>query len=243
MPKRLVTQRGQQLGVLQYFGCRACRGRPLRSGGRLVSEGTRLNAAEREGRLPRASQTVPGQESVSFTAPRAEESGSVFLIAQRWTIAGRQGISNSELEIECRLNDQGSRGLCYRQRRKKAPTDAAELQDTLGLQQRTAKVDTSWTSYETSYGNTGPTSWPWGCLRVPLWKYCRLKDTFAINDHLEMVVFAFVGLVAFIASEEWSDWTGRCSSTRQQSDHDAIVVGSRDRGITLVYFAVALYRL
>ena len=74
-------------------------------------------------------------------------------------------------------------------------------------------------------------------------KYCRLNDAFDLNQHLEMVVFAFGGLVAFIASDEWSDWTGHYGLTRQHwlrmPPWFIRVIG----GIVLVHFTVALYRL
>jgi hypothetical protein len=74
-------------------------------------------------------------------------------------------------------------------------------------------------------------------------KYCRLNDAFDLNQHLEMVVFAFGGLVAFIASDEWSDWTGRYGLTRQRWIMLPPWFVRGIGGIVLVYFTVALYRL
>src|SRR5271166_4220959 len=47
-------------------------------------------------------------------------------------------------------------------------------------------------------------------------RYCRLNDAFDLNRHLELIFMAFAGLVAFIASDEWSDWTGQYALTRRQ---------------------------
>lgn len=72
-------------------------------------------------------------------------------------------------------------------------------------------------------------------------KYCRFHDAFDLNRHLELIILAFGGLVMFIASDEWSDWSGGYGLTRQDwismSPWHIRVVG----GIMLVVATLALY--
>jgi len=73
-------------------------------------------------------------------------------------------------------------------------------------------------------------------------KYCRLNDAFDLNHHLEKIFFAFAGLAAFIAGDDWSDWTGRYGLTRRQWIAMPSWLVRVTGGIVLVYFTIALYR-
>ena len=46
-------------------------------------------------------------------------------------------------------------------------------------------------------------------------RYCSLNDAFDLNLHLRWIALAFGGLVMFIASEEFSEWSGRYGLSRQ----------------------------
>jgi hypothetical protein len=72
--------------------------------------------------------------------------------------------------------------------------------------------------------------------------YCRLNDAFDLNRHLEMIALAFGGLVAFIASEEWSDWTGQYGLSRQQWFSTPAWIVRVIGGIMLVYYTIVLFR-
>ncbi len=74
-------------------------------------------------------------------------------------------------------------------------------------------------------------------------RYCRLNDAFDINRHLEWIALAFGGLVMFIASEEFSEWSGRYGVSRQ---HWLMTLAWYIRllgGTVLVYFTIALFRV
>ena len=74
-------------------------------------------------------------------------------------------------------------------------------------------------------------------------KYWRLDEAFDLNDHLRLIILAFAGLVAFVGSEEWSEWTGRYGWTRQQWWMTPSWYIRMTGGIMLVYHTTALYRL
>ncbi|MCE5269325.1 MAG: hypothetical protein LLG00_15720 [Planctomycetaceae bacterium] len=71
-------------------------------------------------------------------------------------------------------------------------------------------------------------------------RYWRLGNYLEIN-RLRLMIFAFAGFVAVVASDEFSDWTGHYGFTRAQwfatpSCHVRIV-----GAMTLVYSTVALF--
>ena len=74
-------------------------------------------------------------------------------------------------------------------------------------------------------------------------RYCGLNDAFDFNLHLRWIALAFGGLVMFIASEEFSEWSGRYGLSRQHwlmtPSWYIRLVG----GILLVCFTIALYRV
>jgi uncharacterized protein YjeT (DUF2065 family) len=82
-----------------------------------------------------------------------------------------------------------------------------------------------------------------GIFIIALVRYCRLNDAFDFNPHLRMIAFAFGGLVMFIASDAWSDWTGGYGLTRQQWLALPAWFIRIAGGVLLVYFTVALYRI
>ncbi len=74
-------------------------------------------------------------------------------------------------------------------------------------------------------------------------RYCRLNDGFDLNLHLRWIALAFGGLVMFIASEEFSEWSGRYGVSRQHWLMTPAWYIRLVGGILLVYFTVALYRV
>ena len=77
------------------------------------------------------------------------------------------------------------------------------------------------------------------CAAVCYW---RLGNYFEIN-HLRLMIFAFGGFVAVVASDEFSDWTGRYGFTRAQWFTTPSSYIRLLGGIALVYYTLALYRL
>jgi hypothetical protein len=73
-------------------------------------------------------------------------------------------------------------------------------------------------------------------------RYWRLGDYFE-SHQLRLMLLAFGGFVAVVASEEFSDWTGHCGFTRAQwfttPSWYIRIVG----GIVLGFCTLALYRL
>ena len=43
-------------------------------------------------------------------------------------------------------------------------------------------------------------------------RYCCFEDAFAMNRHLEGLIFAFVGMVMFVGSEVWRKWANTLMS-------------------------------
>jgi hypothetical protein len=74
-------------------------------------------------------------------------------------------------------------------------------------------------------------------------RYCRLNDAFDLNLHLRWIVFAFGGLVMFIGSDEWSEWSGEYGLTRQQWIMTPAWYIRLVGGILLVWFTIVLYRV
>jgi len=74
-------------------------------------------------------------------------------------------------------------------------------------------------------------------------KYCCLRDAFDLNRHLELILYAFGGLVMFIASDEWSDWTGHYGMTRLTWIATPAWFLRVAGLVTLVFYTIALYRL
>ncbi|NLF08431.1 MAG: hypothetical protein GX594_10690 [Pirellulaceae bacterium] len=77
-------------------------------------------------------------------------------------------------------------------------------------------------------------------LLCAAYRYWMLGEYF---DNIRLMIFAFGGFVAVVASEEFSDWTGRYGFTRKQfftTPEAYIRIGG---GIVLVYCTLALYRL
>ena len=73
-------------------------------------------------------------------------------------------------------------------------------------------------------------------------RYWRLGNYFEF-DRLRLMIFAFGGFVAFVASEEFSDWTGQYGFTRSQWYTTPSWYIRLVGGIALVYCTLALYRL
>ncbi len=73
-------------------------------------------------------------------------------------------------------------------------------------------------------------------------RYWLLGDYFEIN-RLRLMIFAFGGFVAVVASEEFSDWTGHYGFTRAQWFSTPSWYIRLVGGIALVYCTIALYRL
>ncbi len=82
-----------------------------------------------------------------------------------------------------------------------------------------------------------------GVFVYAAFRYCQLNDAFDLNRHLRWIVFAFGGMVMFIGSDEWSEWSGHYGLTRQ---HWIMAPGSYFRlvgGVLLVWFTIALHRV
>ena len=62
------------------------------------------------------------------------------------------------------------------------------------------------------------------------------------SNHLRDFILAFAGLMAFVASDQWSDWTGQYGFTRKQWLAAPSSLIRLVGGIALVYFTVALFR-
>jgi hypothetical protein len=82
----------------------------------------------------------------------------------------------------------------------------------------------------------------WAVFACAAVRYWRLGNHFQ-TDNLRLIIFAFGGLVAFVGSEEWAEYTGQYSWT---SDKFRILPSSFIRlagGIALAWSTVALHRL
>jgi hypothetical protein len=72
---------------------------------------------------------------------------------------------------------------------------------------------------------------------------CGLNDAFDLNLHLRWIALAFGGLVMFIASEEFSEWSGRYGASRQHWLMTPAWYIRLVGGVLLVCFTIALYRV
>ena len=74
-------------------------------------------------------------------------------------------------------------------------------------------------------------------------RYCCFEDAFAMNRHLEGLIFAFVGMVMFVGSEVWAEWGGHFDVARSQWLPVPPWFFRFVGGIVLVFFTIALFRV
>ena len=82
----------------------------------------------------------------------------------------------------------------------------------------------------------------WVVFACAATRYWRLGNHFETR-HLSLIIFAFGGLVAFVGSEEWAEYTGQYSWT---ADKFRVLPSSFIRiagGIVLAWTTIALHRL
>jgi hypothetical protein len=73
-------------------------------------------------------------------------------------------------------------------------------------------------------------------------RYWRLGN-YLETRHLMLIVFAFGGLVAFVGSDEWAEYTGWYGLTRDQFSTVPSVLIRVVGGIVLVAATLGLFRL
>jgi hypothetical protein len=81
-----------------------------------------------------------------------------------------------------------------------------------------------------------------GVFCVAAVRFWLLGEWFDAN-HLRPIIFAFAGLIAFVASDDWTDWSGGYGLTRNQWINAPSWAIRLAGAIALVYFTVALFRM